>query len=234
VTFSIRARNRNPFTIWPRSLLGHVALLLTLGTGLAVLLGVLLWAGLGKPDPAAPAPAPSASAAARPLTAAERLDSIKLVLATVGGVGAVVALTVAYRKQRHGEAAELAPTGHMTFHGATFVGSFLFNRLRLNGAPIWFTKATFAGESVTFDKAVLVGSTVNFGEATFAKGTVSFKDVQAPPAANFAGARHVGGTVDWGPFTPLPPPPVSGPASALTRLAKAIGSARSRRGGRPG
>ncbi|WP_433719081.1 pentapeptide repeat-containing protein [Actinoplanes sp. CA-051413] len=352
MNFNSKARSRSPFTIWPRSLLGHVALLLTLGTALAVLLGVLLWAGLGKPDGTAPTPNPSASAAARPLTAAERLDSIKLILATVGGVGAVVALTVAYRKQRHGEAAEdretdrilrerfakavdqlgheqarvrvagvyamadladdweksrqmcidvlcayirmpydphgaeagagerevrrtlfrvlrnhlrpetrwsetkwsgyrfsfegavldsgdlsgaeLTSTGHMTFHRVTFAGRFYFDGVRLHGAPMWFSRATFAGQSVTFDHAVLTGSTIDFSNATFADGNVSFKNVQAPAAANFDGARHIGGTVDWGPFTPLPPPPVSGPASALTRLAKAVGSARSRRGARPG
>jgi uncharacterized protein YjbI with pentapeptide repeats len=37
---------------------------------------------------------------------AERFDAIKLILAVVGGIGAVIALTIAYRKQRHSEAAE--------------------------------------------------------------------------------------------------------------------------------
>ncbi len=78
-------------------------------------MGWLLWTGLGQPDLAAPLPAPSATqspgsippAASPTLTAAERLDSLKVLLAVVGGLAAVVALTVAYRKQRHGENAEL-------------------------------------------------------------------------------------------------------------------------------
>ncbi|WP_344648974.1 hypothetical protein [Cryptosporangium japonicum] len=71
--------------------------------GLAVVLlaavASLLWAALG-------APPLTSSGAARPLTAAERLDALKICIAVVGGLGGVVALTVAYRKQRDNEAAE--------------------------------------------------------------------------------------------------------------------------------
>ncbi|MCA1682072.1 MAG: hypothetical protein LC700_02850, partial [Actinobacteria bacterium] len=40
------------------------------------------------------------------LSASERIEGLKVVLAVVAGIGAVVALTVAYRKQRDGELAE--------------------------------------------------------------------------------------------------------------------------------
>lgn len=106
---------------WPPSLLLHVAFLLVLAVATAVALGYVLWFSLGKPDLEAPPPAPAVTpvplpsqtpsgvgggSAGRPLTVAERLDAIKLVLAVVGGVGAIVALTVAYRRQKGGELAE--------------------------------------------------------------------------------------------------------------------------------
>jgi hypothetical protein len=81
----------------------HVALLVVVSVALTVVVGFVLWLLLAKPDLAAttaPATGP------RPLTAAERLDSLKLALAVVAGIGGIVALTVAYRKQRQGEAAE--------------------------------------------------------------------------------------------------------------------------------
>ena len=74
--------------------------LLTLATAAAVGLGVLLWLGLGAPGLAARTPAGGV------MTVAERLEGLKIVLAVVAGIGAVVALTVAYRKQRDGELAE--------------------------------------------------------------------------------------------------------------------------------
>ncbi|MFE9750413.1 pentapeptide repeat-containing protein [Saccharothrix saharensis] len=64
-------------------LLVHVALLLALAAAVAAGVGWALWAVLG-----------------RPTGVQERLDAVKVVLTVVGGVGAVVALTVAYRRQR--------------------------------------------------------------------------------------------------------------------------------------
>lgn len=68
---------------------GHVALLLALGVLLTGGLIAAAWFLLG-----------------RPATASDRLDMVKVALAVVGGVGGVVALTIAYRKQRYGEVAE--------------------------------------------------------------------------------------------------------------------------------
>jgi hypothetical protein len=106
------ATDRNPPEVVPRSLLSHVALLLGLALAAAVALSGVVWFGLGRPDLSALAPAVSAAAGQpggamvrRPLTVAERLDGLKIVLALVAGIGAVVALTIAYRKQRHGEIA---------------------------------------------------------------------------------------------------------------------------------
>jgi hypothetical protein len=81
----------------------HVALLVVLSVTLTVVVGFLLWLLLAQPDLTTTTTPPTGP---RPLTAAERLDSLKLALAVVAGVGGIVALTVAYRRQRHGEAAE--------------------------------------------------------------------------------------------------------------------------------
>ncbi|WP_156119191.1 pentapeptide repeat-containing protein [Modestobacter caceresii] len=55
----------------------------------------LFWSVLGRPE-----------LTGGPLDTGGLIDALKLVLAVVGGTGAVFALTIAYRKQRHGEAAE--------------------------------------------------------------------------------------------------------------------------------
>ena len=104
--------NREPPEVKPRSSLLHVVALLGLAVVAAGAIGFGLWFGLGQPDlsasvPAAPAPSgqPTTQTSKRSLTVAERLDGLKIILAVVGGIGAVVALTVAYRRQRHGEIA---------------------------------------------------------------------------------------------------------------------------------
>ena len=311
------ASQREPSTkLWPKSMLVHVGLLLVLALVLAGVLGVGVWFALGRPDVIAPP---------RPLTARERLDSVKVILAVIAGIGGIVALTVAYRKQRYSEdtadrertrlfidrlvkaveqlghdrssvrvagvyamasladewpdgrqmcidvlcaylrmpydakgknvaegerevrrtlfrvirnhlrpeehwsrvkwsayrfsfegavldrgdlsGAQLAEGGHMTFHGVRFVGRFDFSRIRLNGSPMWFTKATFAGEYVKFDDANFSASNVRFDEAEFADGATSFRGVVDDAASvSFERVRHAGGTVDWGPF-----PRLSGP-----------------------
>ncbi|ROP36661.1 pentapeptide repeat-containing protein [Saccharothrix texasensis] len=82
-------------------LLVHVALLLGLAAAVAAGVGVVLWDVLGQPTDRPQAPgAPLAPT----WGVQERLDAVKVVLTVVGGVGAVVALTVAYRRQRLTEA----------------------------------------------------------------------------------------------------------------------------------
>jgi uncharacterized protein YjbI with pentapeptide repeats len=75
----------------------HVALLLVLSFILAAGLGLLMWHAVGQPD-------------LRVLQAdwkvSDSFDALKIVLAVVAGIGGVVALTVAYRRQRLGEAAD--------------------------------------------------------------------------------------------------------------------------------
>jgi hypothetical protein len=70
----------------------------------------LIWLMLGRPDisttPAAPSPPGSpVPGSGRSLTVGERLDAVKIVLALVGGVGAIVVLTAGYRKQRNEDVA---------------------------------------------------------------------------------------------------------------------------------
>ncbi|WP_236594855.1 hypothetical protein [Saccharothrix sp. 6-C] len=82
-------------------LLVHVALLLGSAAAIAAGAGVVLWDLLGQPTdrPQAPGAPPTPTWGVQ-----ERLDAVKVVLTVVGGVGAVVALTVAYRRQRLTEA----------------------------------------------------------------------------------------------------------------------------------
>jgi hypothetical protein len=103
-------RRRRP-AVSSLPLMAHIALLLTVATVVAVGVGALLWVGLGRPaligPVARPTPSPSGGSPTESVIGAtERFDAIKLILTVVGGIGAVVALTVAYRKQRHSEAAE--------------------------------------------------------------------------------------------------------------------------------
>jgi uncharacterized protein YjbI with pentapeptide repeats len=79
-----------------RTALGvNIALLLTVAVLATAVIGVLLWLALGRP-----------SLQAGPWTTSDSFDFAKVVLAIVGGIGAVVALVIAYRKQHLGEAAE--------------------------------------------------------------------------------------------------------------------------------
>ena len=77
------------------SLGANIALLLTVAVLATAGIGVLLWWALGHP-----------SLQGGAWTPANSFDFAKVVLAIVGGIGAVVALVVAYRKQHLGEAAE--------------------------------------------------------------------------------------------------------------------------------
>jgi uncharacterized protein YjbI with pentapeptide repeats len=90
-------------------LFGHVAVLLLLAAIVAVTVGTGMWAIFGRPQLAAPGTAGTDATlpgGAAPWSVQNTFDAIKIVLAVVAGIGGVVALTVAYRKQDHGEAAE--------------------------------------------------------------------------------------------------------------------------------
>lgn len=73
-----------------RSMRVHVAVVALLGVVLFVAVAFLLWAALGF----------------APLDAATRFNLVKLALSVVAGIGGVLALVVAYRRQRLNEAAE--------------------------------------------------------------------------------------------------------------------------------
>ncbi|WP_157748956.1 pentapeptide repeat-containing protein [Micromonospora echinospora] len=94
-------RPRTPTT----SLLAHVALLLAVAVAVAVVVGVLLWRLLGEPAISASPVGPAAPTASATWNVQQALEGVKIVLTVVGGVGAVVALTVAYRRQRLSEVA---------------------------------------------------------------------------------------------------------------------------------
>jgi hypothetical protein len=91
MTMALGRRPRTP----KMPLIVHVILLLGLAAAVAVAVGVLLWEVLGQPTPLGTPGPPTAG-----WTAQDRLDAVKVVLTVVGGVGAVVALTIAYRRQR--------------------------------------------------------------------------------------------------------------------------------------
>ncbi|GAB3283562.1 pentapeptide repeat-containing protein [Parasphingorhabdus pacifica] len=74
----------------------HIALMLAMAVVLAIALGSGLWWSIGQPS----------VITGKPWTAKESFDFVKIILALVGGIGAVVALVVSYRKQRLGETAE--------------------------------------------------------------------------------------------------------------------------------
>ncbi|WP_091306040.1 pentapeptide repeat-containing protein [Amycolatopsis tolypomycina] len=84
------ASRRNQVTgLW--SIRRHLVAVVCIGLGVFAAATVLLWLALGLPS----APSPDT-----------RLNVIKIALSVVAGVGGVVALVVAYRKQRIGESAE--------------------------------------------------------------------------------------------------------------------------------
>jgi hypothetical protein len=296
----------------------HVALLVVLSVALTAVVGFVLWLLLAKPDLATTTPPATGP---RPLTAAERLDSLKLALAVVAGIGGIVALTVAYRKQRQGEAAErreetklfterfvkaseqlghesprvrvagayaiaeladdwahgrqmcvdvlcayirlpyeeadqserqvrwtlfriirnhlrpdpkwgpvkwsdcrfnfegavideadlsgihLSETSNMSLDSVRFVGHVDLSGLRLNGAPVWFDHARFAGAHFHLDGSDFRGGRMSFAGVEFAAGKVVLEDVTYDAGSvSFDGAAHTGGEVIWGPFEPLPRP----------------------------
>ncbi|WP_343450072.1 hypothetical protein [Micromonospora oryzae] len=85
-------------------LLLQVTLLLGLTFAVAVAAGALLWQVLGQPTiGTAPGSPPVGAPAPAVWSMQEALEAVKTVLTIVAGIGAVVALTVAYRRQRLNE-----------------------------------------------------------------------------------------------------------------------------------
>jgi hypothetical protein len=85
----------------------HVGWLLITAAALGIGVGYMLWKGFGSPAIGGTSAAISSPpAVSRPpsWTPQNSLDTLKVVLAVVGGIGGVVALTVAYRRQRLNEA----------------------------------------------------------------------------------------------------------------------------------
>ncbi len=103
-------REKRPRRVRPRSFILHIVIVLVLAVLAVAAASGLVWLLLGTPnlDLTVAQPAPSGSPSATPngtLTVADRLDAVKIVLAIVGGVGAIVVLTAAYRKQRNEDVA---------------------------------------------------------------------------------------------------------------------------------
>jgi hypothetical protein len=84
------------------SLPDHLARLLLVAVGVTAVAGLVLWLALDRP-PLAVSRTPGGQSA---WSAANTLNAIKIVLSVVAGIGGVVALTVAYRKQDQAEVAE--------------------------------------------------------------------------------------------------------------------------------
>ena len=84
----------------PGGLNRNIAAWLALGVVLALGLAALLWWGLGAPPLSGPG-TPSTQ---------DKLNLVKIALTTTGGVGGVIFLVIAYRKQRLGENADLRDT----------------------------------------------------------------------------------------------------------------------------
>jgi hypothetical protein len=79
------------------------ALVALVSVTVAVFVGLMLWFVLGRPPISQPAP----------LNATELLDLTRITLVVTGGIGGVVALVVAYRRQRLREQADLRETGRL-------------------------------------------------------------------------------------------------------------------------
>lgn len=84
----------------------HVALLLAAAVVVTAAVGGLLWTMLGQPGNETMFSRSPGSGSAPPVwSTRDTLDAVKVVLTVVGGIGAVVVLTVAYRRQRLNEVA---------------------------------------------------------------------------------------------------------------------------------
>jgi hypothetical protein len=92
-------------------LLLHIGILALLSVAVFAGLAWVTWLSAGRPDPfptVARESSASGQTAEPPVgwTIANTLDVVKILLAVVAGIGGIVALTIAYRKQDLGEAAD--------------------------------------------------------------------------------------------------------------------------------
>ncbi|WBB65206.1 pentapeptide repeat-containing protein [Micromonospora sp. WMMD812] len=94
-------RPRRRLRLWP--FWAALTAVVLLSVAVAVTAGLLLWIGLGHPPVARRAP----------LGATELLDLTRIALVITGGIGGVVALVVAYRRQRLHEQAEVRESGKL-------------------------------------------------------------------------------------------------------------------------
>jgi hypothetical protein len=146
-------------------------------------------------------------------------DNTQIVLTVIAGLGAAVALVVAYRRQRDAELArfdERFAAAAAQLGAGTAVPNDREVRLTIistitrhlrdpadGGAPTsWqghdldFTGATFDGGD--FTRANFSGGRVTFDEARFTAGTVSFDGAEfAGGEVDFDGAEFAGGQVDF-------------------------------------
>ncbi len=90
----LKAPERVPLKF--KSLIGNVAAVLTTALIVALASGYLLWAFLGEPK--------LSPRDTRPMGTEELYDGVKIALSVVAGIGGVVALVVAYRRQSYTEA----------------------------------------------------------------------------------------------------------------------------------
>ncbi|QFZ17786.1 pentapeptide repeat-containing protein [Saccharothrix syringae] len=180
--------------------------MLLLGAAVVVagVVGLLLWGVLGGP-----AVGVLGASTATEWEVRDRLEAVKVVLAVVGGVGAVVALAVAYRRQRLDEvevyredAKVLLDSDPRTWRGHDFD----FTGAVFDGGD--FVGATFTGTGVvTFAGATIIGR-LSFDEATFAgEAFVSFDGARfVEGGISFENARFSGGVVDLEKVDPARPP----------------------------
>ena len=95
--------------MWPISV--HFVLVALVALAICIGAGWLLWRGAGSPPAAG---SPPVAGRPKPLTLRDQFDLVKIALSIVVGVGGLVALVVAYRRQRDSEKAN-----RDTYHDAT-------------------------------------------------------------------------------------------------------------------
>lgn len=96
-----RLRPPGLLRLWP--FWAALAAGILLSVAVAVTAGLLLWIGLGRPP----------VAGQTPLNATELLDLTRISLVVTGGIGGIVALVVAYRRQRLHEQADAREAGKL-------------------------------------------------------------------------------------------------------------------------
>jgi hypothetical protein len=170
----------------------HIVAVVLIGLSVFAVAALSLWLALGLP--AAPSPD-------------TRLNVIKIALSVVAGVGGVVALVVAYRKQRIGEVAEALripyePTLDPWYHDEESevrlsITSVISDHLR-PGAPVgWqghefnFLRAVL--RSADFADIQVTGGRLLFSLARFPGGWTSFDGMHVSGGEVWFGGAHFAG-----------------------------------------